>query len=374
MRSCPPPTILLVIVGMLLPFDRECELSVGQQPFPPPPSLATSCRRLGNSPPPWILSLCIASDAFVPDFARELAQKCPRCSGHFALQFDTSVPACTNKHTLPISSDPETEALVRNELGPHELLAVIEGPERAWLRPEHVGNCSYKLPFRAQVPGKYLLHILQVRRDFAAMDETIDAFPPIDPVYITGFEGLQFTLGEGVHGTDHGKRTSAAAQSAVLSRTGLPRCTTGNAAGRFVFTGPLESLYEAGPRAAHVEPSARLVDRTNYTTHPNQFEWRPYLCALTRFEPATLLAMTAGLRIDVFGDSHMRTLLSHMLKTPCNESSSVPKRYCFVCAQSSICYIGKHEGSNFFEYDNDSGHGPTRDVLIVNIGNHPASK
>ena len=341
----------------------------------PPPSLTTSCRRLGIPSSPWLLSMCLASDTAVPEFARALAEKCLRCSGHFALQLDASSAACgAIEHTLPISPDPETEAIVRSELGPHELLAFIEGPERAWLRPEHLGNCSYRLPFRAQLPGKYLLHILQVRQEFAAMDETIDAFPPIDAVYITGFEGLQLTLGESAHGADHDKRTSAAAQSAVLSRTGLPRCTTGNAAGRFVYSGPLQLLYEAGPRAAHVEPSARLIDRTNYTTHPNQFEWRPYSCALTRFEPATLLAMTAGLRIDLFGDSHMRMLFEYMLQIPCNKSSSNRNSRCFVCAQSSICYISKHEGSNFFEYDNDSGHGPQRDVLIVNIGNHPASK
>ena len=329
---------------------------------------------------PWLLEMCVAT---VPLVELELARYCPRCSGYFALRLDSGSPTCgAFQRTKPISFNVETDAIVRNELGPHELLALIEGPERAWLRPEHMGNCSYRLPFRTQVPGKYRLHILQVRSGFAAMDETIDAFPPIDAVYITGYEGLRFSLGETALGANHDEHASAAALNAVLSRSGLPRCASGNAAGRFVFTGNLQALYNAPPRAAHVLASARLIDRTNYTTHTDQFEWRPYSCALARFEPVMFRAATAGLRIDFFGDSHVRLLFSHILHT-CNVSThalSKTKPFCIEqgtmpqCMESSICYIGKHEGSDFINYDNDSGHGPKRDVLIINVGNHPASK
>ena len=45
-----------------------------------------------------------------------------------------------------------------------------------------------------------------------------------------------------------------------------------------------------------------------------------------------------------------------------------------VFGSFTICYIGKHEGSDFINYDNDSGHGSERDVLVFNVGNHPASK
>lgn len=341
----------------------------------------TLCRHLGESASPWFLELCSMSAADAAGFTHKLAWECKHCSGHFVLRLGSGSVCGAKEHYLPLSPDAETDAIVRGELGPHELLAFIEGPERAWLRPEHQGGCIYKLPFRVQVPGKYRLHILQIRSDFAAMDETIDAFPPIDAVYITGLEGLRFSLGESVHGAEHDKRASTAALRAVLSRTGLPRCTSGNAAGRFVYAGTLSSLYETPPRAAHIVASARHIDRTNYTTHANQFEWRPYSCALTRFEPAAFRAATAGLRIDLFGDSHMRMLFSHLLQS-CNVSTVVSKTkpYCAErgtlprCQETSICYIGKHEGSDFINYDNDSGHGSERDVLVFNVGNHPASK
>ena len=234
---------------------------------PAPHFPATSCRDLSESASPWLLELCLSSGADAVAVTQEPAWKCRRCSGHFVLRLGSGSACGASERGLPLSPDAETDALVRGELGPHELLAFIEGPERAWLRPEHQGSCSYKLPFHVQVPGKYQLHILQVRSNFAAMDETIDAFPPIDAVYITGLEGLRFSLGESIHGTDYDKQVTAKALHAVLSRSDLPRCSSGNAAGRFVFAGALSSLYEAIPRAAHILASARFIDRTNYTTH-----------------------------------------------------------------------------------------------------------
>lgn len=98
---------------------------------PAPPSPATSCRHLGESASPWRLELCLTSSADPRAFTQEPAWKCRRCSGHFVLRLDSGSACGASERGLPLSPDAETDALVRGELGPHELLAFIEGPERA---------------------------------------------------------------------------------------------------------------------------------------------------------------------------------------------------------------------------------------------------
>lgn len=64
-------------------------------------------------------------------------------------------------------------------LGPDEYHVMLEGPELHFLWPVHLGNCSYRIPFRVLTSGLYRLLIIHLRDSWDSLEEKSWNYKPM---------------------------------------------------------------------------------------------------------------------------------------------------------------------------------------------------
>jgi hypothetical protein len=123
-----------------------------------------------------------------------------------------------------------------------------------------------------------------------------------------------------------------------------------------------------------------LTNQTEtYTTalkYPEHVQWMPYGCAWNRSYARTLpprLSALSPVSIEFRGDSHMREVYHHFIRSVCNNTNDLYKHeahWCFdgfhfQCPGLHVCYVKDNRG----EVERPS-QGRVPDVVVANWGHH----
>jgi len=297
----------------------------------------------------WSLELCMSS-----------LQKSSYI-GYFMLRYRLGC----EEGTSMISFDEETANEVRRRIGPHEFYTLIEGIETLWLAQEYLGTCVYRFPFRLSLPApRHRLYLVQMRKDYWGFNEVNSSlFPQVDISVIAN--QVFFTLPWPI--------------IKIVETSELPNCYGHSDASRFVVVS--EGFTDVFDNAPISLPQSDLPLTNFYVDLRSSItaRWDAFDCSIPQTTPPTFAECMSGLKIDFIGDSHMRILYNHLLRSLCGVPQAAQKGWgesqCIgfgempLCPRLSACLIH----SPFLDFTGDEGHGSDRDFLILNFGNHPAS-
>jgi len=299
----------------------------------------------------WSLEICVSTP-----FTRTSS-----FVGHFILSF---LLEC-NEGMSMISFDEETANEVRRAVGPHEFFSIVEGVETTWLAQEYLGKCVYLFPFRLSLPApRHRLYMVQIRNDYWGFNEVNSSiFPRVNISVIANkvFFSLPWYILQNI-------------DSALQ-----PDCNGQPDASRFVSViDEFIDIFDKNPISL---PQSDLPQTNFYVDLRSRMfaRWEAYDCAIPEATPQLFLECTRGLKIDFIGDSHVRVLFNHLLRSFCGIPQAAQKGWgesqCTrfgempLCPFVSVCLIH----SPFLEFKGEEGHGSDRDILILSFGNHPAS-
>jgi hypothetical protein len=285
----------------------------------------------------------------------------PSFIGHFTL---TSLLGC-DEDASRISFDNDTVNEVKKIIGPHEFYTLIEGLETSWLAQEYLGRCVYRFPFRLSLPApRHRLYLVQMRKDYWGFNELDSSvFPQVDISVIAN--QVFFTLPWPI--------------LKIVDTFELPNCNRYPYAARFVAT--VEEFVDVFNNAPILLPQSDLPITNFYIDLRSSMStrWDAYDCNLPQTTPQSFVKCMSGLKIDFIGDSHVRILYNHILRSFCGVPQAAQKGWgesqCIgfdempLCPRLSACLIY----SPYLDFTGEEGHGFDRDFLILNFGNHPAS-
>ncbi|KAJ3073319.1 hypothetical protein HDU98_001801 [Podochytrium sp. JEL0797] len=90
-----------------------------------------------------------------------------------------------------VSHNPTVDAYFKSSIGPDAFHLAFSGPERnAPTMWHHLGNCTYKLPYRLTNPGTFTINLRHAYDKFKAVSEIGDEWPQpaFTPLLEEGFE------------------------------------------------------------------------------------------------------------------------------------------------------------------------------------------
>ena len=318
-----------------------------------------SCKQLSSAHSSWSLRLC---------WTLLVSNSVPFVSG-FLIVSPAEGATCDELNDVKISLDRETEAFIRSKIGPHEFFFLVEGRETFWAPQSYEGHCNYRFFFHFVNPASaFRLHLVQLRSNFAANNELIPEFPPVNMTIIVDSR-VESPWSHQLNAT----------QDVCIRVPG----------GRFVYLGndTNEMLRREPAFSVGLLPVPLLIDMRLRSS----VQWQPYDCRGYPPSPAqlqlhapppakTFNVQCAGQKIDFFGDSHMRVVFNHLLLDKCGVERAAQKgitaSQCHgfgsmpLCPDVSVCMLFDPTGDASPTSD---GHGLKRTALVLNFANHPAS-
>ncbi|KAI8615158.1 hypothetical protein BC830DRAFT_1168843 [Chytriomyces sp. MP71] len=123
------------------------------------------------------------------DFVVRLCQSALLCGqGYFTIE-RTDKDRCAREIAMDLSWNSNVQRYLKDHVGPDAFYLEFNGPERAsfsmW---SHLGNCTYKHPFRLINPGIYTVSVMHAYQSFDAVNELKEDWPvPIMDKLIEGF-------------------------------------------------------------------------------------------------------------------------------------------------------------------------------------------
>jgi hypothetical protein len=350
----PSVSPLLLFVSLLLLVFEGGDVSsfYFQQQLQTQPALCSQLPTDSASDNRWALELCVLRDA------KSRGLSAHNVNGYFLLwrvrPFDCDETGFVSVNVADADN-------VRRLLGPHEFFLLVEGAETFWIPQEHLGNCTYRFRFRLSIPAqRHRLHLLQTRRNFWGFNEINSSFLPQNDVVAIA-DKLFFTLPW---------------PSRIIPEDRTIECAQSTEAGRFVSTVG-GSVLDGEPITLKRDlPDAQFFVDLRTTSAAR---WEPFDCKAPYIAPDDFRAFADGKRLDFAGDSHMRILFNHLLRTFCGVENAASKGWGYsqcvgfgempLCPKISACFLA----SFFMTMDVTDGHGHDRDALIISYGNHPAS-
>jgi hypothetical protein len=262
---------------------------------------------------------------------------------------------------ITISSDLETEVFVKKHFGPHEFFFLLEGVETLWLSQKYLGNCTYEFPVQLFIPTpRHRLYLVQLRDNFWGFNEfNYEGSPKVRVVPILIETYISLLWHEHIRLPESPK-------------------ACGN------IKDPLKGRYvtncsDCFEQNYHLKTDMVTTDFFIDLRNATSSVWTPYSCSMTLPSLPSFLESTEGKKIDFVGDSHMRFFFNYALQKLCGLHVSVDKLFqiskCYSygelpdCPKLSVCLVN----SPFLTFDGTEGNGKSRDLLIINSGNHPAA-
>jgi len=279
--------------------------------------------------------------------------------GYFLLSYASSC----NEDPQRISHDNYTKSLVKSVLGPHELYFLLEGIETTWIRQEYVGNCKYRFVFQLSIPAsRHRLYVVQLRSDFWGFNEVdFTKFPDVDVQVIAQNVFIVLPWPTEFRRND----------------ISLPLCNVDDRSGAAGFVSTPPPHFDNDPVVLTSDlPSPKFYVNLRMSS---EAKWSFFTCQIDSITPVDFMLLTDGMKIDFVGDSHIRVLFNHILRTFCGVPQAAQKGWgesqCLglgempQCPRLSACLIY----SPYLDISGNEGHGSNRHALILNFGNHPAS-
>ena len=139
--------------------------------FPTPPPVAGAGAEAENKRLPPSAFTCLSSWTAI-NTSQPLRFRVSLCvhtfeqlTGAFRLE---RLRGCASRSESKSGDDPEYWRVVEDTYGSEEFAMVLRGPEMLGLKPKHLGNCVFDLPFRVSVAGTYSASLVWYRGNYLA--------------------------------------------------------------------------------------------------------------------------------------------------------------------------------------------------------------
>ncbi|KAJ3009853.1 UNVERIFIED_CONTAM: hypothetical protein HDU68_002462 [Siphonaria sp. JEL0065] len=121
---------------------------------------------------------CKRMDSILPDFSVSLCTSKYFCGQGYFLVSRINNEVCATQFNQTLSLNENVDSYFKRQLGPDAFHVIFEGPEKAspsmW---KHLGDCSYKLPYRLVNPGRYTVQLIHAYESFRAVNEVQELWP-----------------------------------------------------------------------------------------------------------------------------------------------------------------------------------------------------